>query len=89
MKLERATQQALDAEVLRLLTIAAPVMKRYPMREVVTGIYAELVYDPAEELELGTDWLAPLVDAACVRLKAAGMASLFADGLSASCPAIR
>ena len=79
MKLETATQETLHEELLRLLAISAPVLERYPMREVVTGIYEELVYDPDEELELGTEWLEPFVDAACARLRAAGMASLFAD----------
>jgi hypothetical protein len=80
MRLEGVTQHALDTEVARLVEVVGLEMKNYPMREVVTEIYAELVYDPDRDIEMGTDWLEPFVDEACERLRAAGMASFFADG---------
>jgi hypothetical protein len=81
VKLDGITQRELNAELLRILRVVGPALKRYSMREVVTEVYAELAYDPDdEELEIGTEWLAPFVDAACERLRKAGLASAFADG---------
>ena len=79
MNLDDATQEELQEEVFRLLMLARTVLKHYPMREVVTEVFAELAYDPDDDPELGREWLKPFVDRTCERLAAAGYAHLFRE----------